>query len=116
MTRGFTVWRCMGCGAVLFPERLLCPRCHGAAFAPERVEEGVVEETSTIRHMIGQADWKPRVIANVRTKDGLHITVGLRDDSGPGTVIDLYEEAGAPFGVAKGSPPPTESPPAEPPP
>jgi hypothetical protein len=29
------------------------------------------------------------------------MTVGLRDESGPGTVIKLYEEGTAPFGVEK---------------
>jgi uncharacterized OB-fold protein len=103
MTRGFTIYRCRNCAAALFPQRLLCPRCHGAEFTPETVQEGVVEDISTIRHMIGQADWKPRVIANVLTRDDCRITVGLLDGCGPGTQIDLYEENGAPFGVAKGS-------------
>ncbi|HET9903929.1 MAG TPA: zinc ribbon domain-containing protein [Xanthobacteraceae bacterium] len=103
MTRGFTIFRCRNCGAALFPERLLCPRCHGADFAPERRDRGTVEEISTIRHMIGQTDWKPRVIANVRVAEDLHITVGLLDSSGPGDTIDLYEKAGAPFGVAHGA-------------
>jgi uncharacterized protein len=107
MTRGFTIFRCQGCGAALFPQRLLCPRCHGAAFATERVEEGVVEDISTIRHMIGQTDWKPRVIANVRVTDDLRITAGLLDASADGAAIDLYENDGAPFGVAKGSAPPS---------
>lgn len=103
MTRGFTVFRCEGCGALLFPQRLLCPRCHGETFAVERVEEGTVGVVSTIHHMIGQADWKPRVIADVAVRDGLHLTVGLLDGSTSGTAIDLYEDNGAPFGVAKGS-------------
>lgn len=101
MTPGCTVWRCEACAALLFPKRLLCPRCHGAQFAAERVEQGRVEEISAIRHMIGQADWKPRVIANVSIRDGLCITVGILDHSGPGATVALYEEAGAPFGLAK---------------
>jgi uncharacterized OB-fold protein len=106
MTRGFTIFRCTNCKAALFPQRLLCPRCHAAEFAPERVESGTVEDISTVRHMIGQADWKPRVIANVLTKDDLRITVGLLDASGPGAAIDLYEDQGAPFGVEQGGAPP----------
>jgi uncharacterized OB-fold protein len=102
MTRGFTIFRCQKCTAALFPQRLLCSKCHGAEFAPERIDEGIVEDISTIRHMIGQADWKPRVIANVRVKDDLRITVGLLDGSQDGAAIDLYDDNGAPFGVAKG--------------
>jgi uncharacterized OB-fold protein len=85
----------------VFPQRLLCPHCHGQEFDEDRVYEGVVEEISIIRHMIGQADWKPRRIANVRTAGGPAITVGLRDESGPGTVVELMQEEGAPFGQAK---------------
>ena len=103
MTRGLTIYRCVQCKAALFPQRLLCPQCHGAEFATESVAEGVVEDIAVIRHMIGQTDWKPRRIANVLTRDGLRITVGLQDDTEEGTGIDLYEEGGAPFGMRKGS-------------
>ena len=103
MSTGVGVWRCKGCGAKLFPQRLLCPHCHGQEFAEDRVHEGVVEEISIIRHMIGQENWQPRRIANVRTRGGPSITVGLRDESGPGTVVELTQEEGAPFGKAKSS-------------
>lgn len=98
---GVGIFRCTGCGARLFPARLLCPHCHGAEFADERVYDGVVEEISIIRHMIGQADWKPRRIANVRTRGGPMLTVGLEDESGPGTEIELFQDGTAPLGRAK---------------
>ena len=98
---GISVWRCASCRAVLFPEPLLCPQCHGAAFAAERVREAVIEEVSIIRHMIGQENWQPRRIANVRTAEGLHLTVGLRDECGADAAIELFEEGTAPFGRAK---------------
>ncbi|HEX2215104.1 MAG TPA: hypothetical protein VHG27_00140 [Xanthobacteraceae bacterium] len=101
MNRGFEVFRCVQCDARLFPQRLLCPRCHGARFEPERVYEGVVDEVSVIRHMVGQTDWTPRRIANVRTTNGPMLTVGLLDESGSGTVIELLQEDAAPFGRAK---------------
>lgn len=101
MSAGVGIWRCRGCGTKVFPQRLLCPHCHGHAFEEERVHEGVVEEVAVIRHMIGQENWQPRRIANVRTKDGPSITVGLRDGSGPGTMLELSQEEGAPFGRAK---------------
>ena len=65
------------------------------------MHEGVVEEVAVIRHMIGQENWRPRRIANVRTRGGPSITVGLRDESEPGTVVELMQEEGAPFGRAK---------------
>jgi uncharacterized OB-fold protein len=101
MTHGLTIWRCVNCRAGFFPEPLLCRRCRGDRFAPDRVNEGVVEEVSVIRHMLGQDNWQPRRIASVRTSDGQRITVGLRDQSEPGAAIDLFEDNGAPFGQAK---------------
>ncbi|HEY0442388.1 MAG TPA: zinc ribbon domain-containing protein [Xanthobacteraceae bacterium] len=103
MTDGVQIFRCDGCGTPVFPERLLCPQCHGAKFTPERVREGVVEEITTIRHVLGQAEWKPRRLANVRTTNGPMLTVGLRDESGPGAVLELFQEEAAPFGRAKGT-------------
>ena len=87
--------------AAYFPEPLLCPRCHGGKFETDRVHDGVVEEISVIRHMIGQENWQPRRIANVLTSAGPRMTVGLRDESGPGATIELLEEGTAPFGRAK---------------
>ena len=101
MTEGVGIWRCVTCRTGVFPQRLLCPRCHGDSFEPDRVYEAVVEEISTIRHMLGQTDWQPRRIASVRTSDGQRITVGLTDGSEPGTLIALFERDTAPFGAAK---------------
>jgi uncharacterized OB-fold protein len=98
MKQGVAIWRCAACRAAFFPQRLLCPRCHGDAFTQERVHEAVVEEVSTIRHMLGQTDWQPRRIASVRTPEGPSITVGLTDDCAPGSIIELFEEGTAPYG------------------
>ncbi len=103
MSAGLTIWRCATCRAAFFPERLLCPRCYGDRFEPERLREAVVEEISIIRHMLGHENWEPRRIASVRIGAGPRITVGLRDESGPGAIIELFEEDGAPFGKTKGS-------------
>ena len=102
MSTGVTVWRCESCRTVYYPEPLMCPRCHGGTFALGRVHEAVIEEVSVIRHMIGQENWQPRRIASVLTSAGPRITVGLRDESGPGAIIELFEEGTAPFGQAKG--------------
>jgi hypothetical protein len=51
--------------------------------------------------MIGQENWQPRRIASVLTSGGPRMTVGLRDESGPGATIELFEEGTAPFGRAK---------------
>jgi uncharacterized OB-fold protein len=101
MSAGVAIWRCADCGDRFFPEPLLCPHCHGGKFEADRVHEAVIEEISVIRHMIGQENWQPRRIANVLTTGGPRMTVGLRDESGPGVVIELFEEGTAPFGRAK---------------
>ena len=103
MKPGVTIWRCRNCRMGFFPQRLLCPHCHADAWDEDRAYEAVVEEVSTIRHMIGQSDWTPRRIASVRTPEGLLLTVGLRDDSEPGTTVALFEEGTAPYGEAKKS-------------
>ena len=101
MSEGIGIWRCKACGAAYFPERLLCARCRGHEFVADRVSEGVVEEVTVVRHVLGQSDWGPRRLANVRTVNGPRMTVGLRDESGPGTVIRLFEEGTAPYGAAR---------------
>jgi len=98
MTNGIGIWRCSGCGATYFPERLLCAHCHSAAFDRARVEEGVVEEITVIRHVLGQTEWQPKRVANVRTLGGPLMTVGLIDDAQVGSRIALFEEGTAPFG------------------
>ena len=101
MNPGVGFWRCEQCRSAYFPEPLLCARCGGASFANERVFEAVLEEFSVIRHMLGQENWQPRRIASVRTSEGLLMTVGLLDESLPGTVLALFEENSAPLGRAK---------------
>ena len=63
----------------------------------------MIEEISIIRHMLGQENWQPRRIASVRTSDGQLMTVGLRDESGPGATVELFQDGEAPFGRAKGT-------------
>jgi uncharacterized OB-fold protein len=100
MTSGVVAFRCTGCGAIYFPPRLMCARCGGSTFAEARVTEAVIEEITIVRHVLGQKDWGPRRLANVRTPEGLRLTVGLRDESGPGDRIVLEQDGTAPFGRA----------------
>jgi uncharacterized OB-fold protein len=98
MKPGLEIWRCAGCGHAMFPERVMCPRCHGGDFVRATARTAVVEEVSTIHHMIGQENWRPRRIASVLTDAGCRITAGLLDEAGEGEEIELSEENGAPFG------------------
>ena len=100
---GVVAWRCETCGAIYFPKRLLCARCDGSAFAEARVIEAVIEEITIIRHVLGQKDWAPRRLANVRTPEGLRLTIGVLDESGPGDRVALTQDGLAPFGRAGGA-------------
>lgn len=99
---GLTVWKCAGCGAEFFPRRLMCLRCESPDVREVGlVHEGVVEEITIVRHVLGQEGWKPRRIANVRTPKGLMLTVGLLDDSEIGQRIEILQQGTAPVGKAK---------------
>ena len=81
MSEGVTIWRCAKCGDRVFSRSRCSARAAMAMqFETDRVIEGVVEEISVIRHMLGQENWQPRRIASVRTSDGQSMTVGLRDE------------------------------------
>lgn len=100
MKSGVAAWRCVGCGAIYFPQRLMCARCGGSAFGEAPVSEAVIEEITIIRHVLGQKDWAPRRLANVRTSEGLALTIGLLDELGPGDRVALLQDGLAPFGRA----------------
>lgn len=100
-TQGLQVWKCAKCGALFFPRRLMCLRCESPEMIDGHVPEGVVEEITVVRHVLGQEGWKPRRIASVRTPEGLLLTVGLQDDSQIGTRIAISQDGTAPVGRAK---------------
>jgi uncharacterized OB-fold protein len=98
---GLKVWKCAQCGAEFFPRRLLCLRCESPDLREDgHVHEGVIEEITVIRHVLGQEGWKPKRIANVRTPTGLMLTVGLLDESEVGQRIEIGQEGTAPVGQA----------------
>jgi uncharacterized OB-fold protein len=101
MTPGLTVWKCQNCGAAYFPERYLCSACGSDRMTTATAMEGTVEETTTVRHVIGQPDWQPRRIATVKTDDGPRILAGLLDESGPDDRVVLLQEEGAPHARRK---------------
>ncbi len=97
---GLQVWACSKCGSLFFPRRLLCLRCECPDMVEGHVHEGVIEEITVVRHVLGQEGWKPKRIANVRTPTGLMLTVGLLDDSQIGARIAIGQEGTAPVGRA----------------
>ena len=97
MKPGIPLTRCVDCGAGYFPARLICPRCGNANWRQDEVREGVVEQTTIVRHAAGQADWKPRHIASVRTSDGQLIVAGLEEPLPEATKVALFDNDGAPI-------------------
>lgn len=79
------IFRCAGCSAAWFPERLRCPRCGGAAFEPIPAGEGVVEQETALHRTPGAEGARlgsirlaagPIVIA--RLDDGINRGAGVR--------------------------------------
>lgn len=96
MTPGISVSRCAACGAGFFPARLFCPRCGNDRFEIEAVHDGVVEQSTIVRHAAGRADWRPRHIASVRTADGQLIVAGLEEPLPDGHAVKLFSEKDTP--------------------
>ncbi len=97
MTPGLTAWLCDGCGVVYFPERYLCAACGGHTFKTTTVSEGVIEDMTIVRHVIGQKDWEPTPIATVLIDGGARILAGVLDDAEPNDRVSLAQEEGAPY-------------------
>ena len=97
MTSGLTAWKCTTCGAVYFPERFLCAACGGHHLETTTVTEGVIEDMTMVRHVIGQTDWQPKPIATVRIDGGARILAGVLDEAGPDDRVLLTQDDGAPY-------------------
>ncbi len=91
MTQACLFWRCLGCSATYFPERLLCPHCRGTSFETDRVAGGVVEEVTLVRHAIGRSGSDVPVLATVLTDAGHRMIVRLANELSAGTMVSLYE-------------------------
>jgi len=72
---------CQGCGAVVFPARLVCPTCRGRHFTPKPLQPEGTVSTFTVIH-VPPAEFKldaPYVLAIVHLADGVRITCQLAD-------------------------------------
>lgn len=74
---------------MVFPVRILCPRCGGSEWRRERVDAGVVEEVTIVRD-------KAVPIGSVRLEGGPAIVVRLGPEAEPGIRIRLVAEGEAP--------------------
>jgi uncharacterized protein len=97
---GIELSACTACGAAFFPARLICPRCGGTRWSSQVVREGVVEDTTRVRHAIGTPDGRPRILATVRLPGGQHVVAGLQRQLPRGSRVKLRDQAGALRGSA----------------
>jgi uncharacterized OB-fold protein len=101
---GFIVGKCRQCGALYFPQRLICRRCGASDWTEATVSEAVIEEATTVARAIGRADGGASHLASARTPEGLCLVVGLNAPLPRGTRIRLSAREGAPVGSPQGLP------------
>ena len=96
---------CTTCGHVVYPARLLCPRCSASSWRSVPLDRGTVEETTVRRRRVREDRREPHgewgrvervALASVRTEAGPVLTARVFDALGPGTEVRLTEESGAP--------------------
>lgn len=80
---------CRDCMAQYFPPRLRCAKCGGRAFGQHPVTEGVLEQTSTLRHRVGFEGSSNIALGIVRTDGGLRLLARLRGAKQPGEPVLL---------------------------
>jgi hypothetical protein len=82
--------RCLACGAIVYPQRLVCPACGGREFAPHRLSNRGTVKTFTIIHVAGSAfkQQVPYILAVVALEGGGTLTCELTD------LVDQQPEIG----------------------
>jgi len=73
---------CRGCGEVVFPARVLCPRCGESRWREEAFAGGVVEQATEHRGIpivSVRSDLKPVVIARGRAAIGTRVRLEAED-------------------------------------
>lgn len=97
MKRGITVTVCRACGRSVFPRRALCSGCGGTAWRPELVEDGVVEEVTTVHHVAGAEGEAPIGLASIRLDVGPVVVARLDGEAAFGERVELLAVDGAPI-------------------
>jgi uncharacterized OB-fold protein len=92
---GFTVTKCVGCGAQYFPRRLICHRCGQDRWTEVIVSEAVIEEATTVEQAVGRKG--PSHLATALTDHGLRMIVGSDAPLQSGARVRLGSKEGAPF-------------------
>jgi uncharacterized OB-fold protein len=75
--------KCKNCGAIWYPERYVCPKCHGDELIDYECARSGMIVTFWIDTMgfppIGYEDIDNRVIAIIRLDDGIHVISEIVD-------------------------------------
>lgn len=73
--------RCLACGEILYPRRLVCPACRGREFAVHPVSPTGEVKTFTVIHVAGSAfkHQVPYILAVVALDGGGTLTCELTD-------------------------------------
>jgi uncharacterized OB-fold protein len=85
-----TLARCGKCGHACYPARQICHRCGHADWTSVEIEDGVVEQVTTIRHRVDAAPGDTAIhLAALRTDAGPIILARLATPAAAGTRLKL---------------------------
>ena len=86
--------RCASCGHVVFPRRLLCPRCGADDWRAMPLGDGLLRQVTVVRRSLNGAPAEPPVIGLVATTAGPSLIVRV-DGAVAGDAVRLELEDGA---------------------
>jgi len=101
MSAAFTVRACAACDHAVYPPRILCPRCGGAAWKRRIADSGVVEELTVRRPVLKRRqlpwgnwlDQEATRLASIRTDAGPRIVARVPEGVEVGDRVTLSLQA-----------------------
>jgi uncharacterized protein len=94
---GLPVSICSACRQVVFPARVLCPRCGGSDWETGEVDEGVLEDVTAVRRVPGGELPEPIQLGAVRITGGPVVVARLEPGADPGTPVSVEYLDGIPI-------------------
>ena len=86
---------CERCGHAVYPFRHVCPECAARAWRVEHVDDGTLEQATTIRQRIGVERRVPNRVGSVRLDLGPVVITRVLDGAEVGARVALAKSAGA---------------------
>ena len=103
MTDGVPVAVCGRCEHVVFPHRLLCPRCGFPEWRRGWISSGTVEEATVVRRAVGGAmAFAP--LGTVQLSGGPKVIARLEPGASDGCAVRLAYADGVPVATAQEPP------------